>query len=104
MDLRSDFISEVKGIIEQSRERAIRSVDHIRVRMYWELGRKIVEEEQLGKERAEYGKYLIKNLAKQLKVIYGSGFSYRQLQMAKKLYLTYPIVQTLSAQFILSYC
>jgi hypothetical protein len=87
MDLRSDFINEVKGIIEQSREKAIRSVDHIRVRMYWELGRKILEEEQHGKERAEYRKYLIKNLSKQLKALYGSGFSRRQLEMARKFYL-----------------
>ena len=103
MDLRSDFINEVKGIIEQSREKAIRSVDHIRVRMYWELGRKIVEEEQHGKERAEYRKYLIKNLSKQLKALYGSGFSRRQLEMARKFYLTYPIAQTLSAQFTWSH-
>jgi predicted nuclease of restriction endonuclease-like (RecB) superfamily len=99
MDLRSDFIIEVKGIIEQTRERAIRSVDHIRVRMYWELGRKILEEEQHGKERAEYGKYLIKHLSEELQKVYGSGFSIRQLQMFRKFYITYPIAHALRAQF-----
>jgi hypothetical protein len=50
MKLRNGFLEEVKEIIENSRERAIRSVDHIRVRMYWELGRKIYEEAQMGSE------------------------------------------------------
>lgn len=103
MELRSDFIKEVKTIIEQSREQAIRSVDHIRVRMYWELGRKIVEEEQQGNERAEYGKFLIKKLSHHLKLKYGSGFSQRQLEMARKLFSIYPIAQTLSAQFTWSH-
>jgi predicted nuclease of restriction endonuclease-like (RecB) superfamily len=103
MELRNEFISEIKGLIEQSRLKAIRSVDHIRVRMYWELGRKIVEEEQLGNERAEYGKFLIKNLSQFLKISYGSGFSKRQLEFARKFYRVYPIAQTLSAQFTWSH-
>ena len=101
--MRNEFISEIKGVIEQSRLKAIRSVDHIRVRMYWELGRKIVEEEQLGNERAEYGKFLIKNLSQFLKISYGSGFSKRQLEFARKFYRVYPIAQTLSAQFTWSH-
>ena len=103
MKLRNEFISEIKGVIEQSRLKAIRSVDHIRVSMYWELGRKIVEEEQLGNERAEYGKFLIKNLSQFLKISYGSGFSKRQLEFARKFYRVYPIAQTLSAQFTWSH-
>jgi hypothetical protein len=99
MELRNGFIQEVKGIIDNSREKAIRSVDYIRVRMYWELGRKIVEEEQQGKNRAEYGKFLIKNLSGKLQSLYGSGYSRRQLEMFRRFYFTYPIAQTLSAQF-----
>ncbi len=60
MELRIGFIEEVKGIIENSRIDAIRSVDHVRVKMYWELGRKIFEEEQKGEKRAEYGIFLLK--------------------------------------------
>jgi predicted nuclease of restriction endonuclease-like (RecB) superfamily len=71
--------------------------------MYWELGRKIVEEEQLGNERAEYGKFLIKKLSQLLKISYGSGFSKRQLEFARKFYRVYPIAQTLSAQFTWSH-
>ena len=51
MKLRNGFIDEVKGIIENSSAQAIRSVDRIRARMYWQLGRKIFEEEQYGSER-----------------------------------------------------
>ena len=52
-NIRKEFINDVRNIIEGARERAIRSVDTCRVRMYWDIGRRIFEEEQLGKERAD---------------------------------------------------
>ena len=60
------FFSEVRQIIEEARSNAVRSVDFCRVQMYWNIGRRIFEEEQQGKDRAEYGSYLIKNLAENL--------------------------------------
>ena len=66
--------------------------------MYWHIGRRIFEEEQLGKDRADYGTYLIKNLAKQLEPEYGSGFSYRQLAFCRQFYRLYPIVNALRSQ------
>jgi predicted nuclease of restriction endonuclease-like (RecB) superfamily len=99
MDLRKVFVEEVKGIIEDSKVKAIRTVDHVRVKMYWELGRKIVEEEQQGMGRAEYGKFLIKNLSALLQTLYGSGYSKRQLEMFRKFYLTFPIAHAVRAQF-----
>lgn len=60
----SGFINEVKDIINAARANAVRSVDFCRVQMYWSIGKRIFEKEQQGKERAEYGKYLIRNLAK----------------------------------------
>ena len=77
---------------------AIRSVDFNRVQMYWNIGRRIVEEEQHGKERADYGTYLIKNLAKELEPEYGSGFGVRQLEQSRQFYRTYPIANTLRSQ------
>ena len=56
------------------------------------------EEEQLGKDRADYGTYLIKNLAKQLEPEYGSGFSVRQLEMCRQFYRLYPIANALRSQ------
>lgn len=76
----------------------MRSVDFCRVQMYWQIGRRIVEEEQGGQARAEYGKSLIKNLAKELEPEFGSGFGKRQLDYSKKFYLEFPIVHTLYAQ------
>ncbi len=93
-----DLVSEIRSIIETSRSNAVRSVDFCRVQMYWQIGRRIVEEEQGGSARAEYGKSLIKNLAKELEPEFGSGFGKRQLDYSKKFYLEFPIVHTLYAQ------
>ena len=66
--------------------------------MYWNIGKRIFEEEQQGKERADYGAYLIKNLAKELEPEYGSGFGERQLKFCRQFYRTYPIGNTLRSQ------
>ena len=76
----------------------MRSVDFCRVQMYWHMGQRIFEEEQQGKDRADYGTYLIKNLAKQLEPEYGSGFSVRQLERCRQFYRLYPIASTLRTQ------
>ena len=85
------FVNEIKSIINNARMKAVRSVDFCRVQMYWAIGQRIVEKEQQGKERAEYGTYLIKNLAKEIEPEYGSGFSERQLKFCRQFYNTYPI-------------
>jgi len=96
--LRSGFLSEVKGIIQQARTNAVRSVDFCRVQMYWALGKRILEEEQDGKERADYGTYLLKNLSKELVPEFGSGFSVRQLELCRQFYREYPIANTVCSQ------
>lgn len=78
-----ELIKEIRSIIETARTNAVRSVDFCRVQMYWQIGRRIVEEEQGGQERAEYGKGLIKNLSKELTPDFGSGFGIRQLKQAR---------------------
>lgn len=92
------FVSDVRSIIDTARNNAVRSVDFCRVEMYWQLGKRIFEEEQQGKERADYGSYLIRNLAKAIQPDYGSGFSVRQLEMCRQFYRTYPIANTVCAQ------
>ncbi|MDE6258656.1 MAG: hypothetical protein K2M53_09780, partial [Muribaculaceae bacterium] len=94
-----EIVKEIREIIDSSRANAVRSVDFCRVQMYWQIGRRIVEEEQGGKARAEYGKGLIKNLAKELEPEYGSGFSFRQLNFARQFFLTFPKVNALRSQF-----
>lgn len=93
-----DFINEIKSIINTARLNAVRSVDFCRVQMYWSIGKRIFEKEQQGKERAEYGKYLIRNLAKGIEPEYGSGFSVRQLEMCRQFYRLYPIANALRSQ------
>ncbi len=66
--------------------------------MYWHLGKRILEEEQQGKARADYGTYLIRNLAKAIEPEYGSGFGVRQLEQARQFYRIYPIANTLRSQ------
>jgi predicted nuclease of restriction endonuclease-like (RecB) superfamily len=66
--------------------------------MYWNIGKRIFEEEQQGKERADYGKYIIRNLSKRLTPEYGSGFSVRQLEQSRQFYRIYPIANTVRSQ------
>lgn len=90
--------SDARQIIEDARTNAVRSVDFCRVQMYWKLGERIFVEEQDGKDRADYGDYLIKNLAAVLEQEYGSGFSERQLKFCRQFYNTYPIGNALRSQ------
>lgn len=94
-----DLVKEIRGIIDSARHEAVRSVDFCRVQMYWQIGRRIVEEEQGGKARAEYGKGLIKNLAKEIEPEYGSGFGQRQLERARQFFIEFPKASTLRTQF-----
>ena len=94
-----ELVKEIRNIIDSSRLNAVRSVDFCRVQMYWQIGRRIVEEEQGGKARAEYGKGLIKNLAKEIEPVYGSGFGHRQLERARQFFIEFPNASTLRTQF-----
>ena len=94
-----NLYNDVSEIIVSSQQNAVRSVNCCRVQMYWRIGKRILETEQNGRERAEYGAYLLKNLAKKLEPEYGSGFSYRQLYFCRQFYRMYPIMNTLRSQF-----
>ena len=93
-----DILSDARKIIENARNNAVRSVDFCRVRMYWNLGKRIFEEEQEGKDRADYGAYIVQILSKQLEIEYGSSFGKRQLERARQFYRFYPIASTLRTQ------
>lgn len=80
----------VKDILDSARSRAYRAVNAAMVEAYWQVGRIIVEEEQKGKERAEYGKGLIKILSKKLTNDYGKGFNITNLKFMKAFYLKFP--------------
>lgn len=92
------LLDDARKIIETARSNAVRSVDFCRVQMYWNLGKRIFEEEQQGKDRADYGSYLIKSLAAFLEAEYGSGFGKRQLEQCRQFYRIYPIANALRSQ------
>jgi hypothetical protein len=84
------YISEIKEIIYKAREKAYVSVNLAMIEAYWLVGKRIVEEEQKGKEKANYGEALLKNLSIALTREIGIGFSYSNLRNFRQFYLTYP--------------
>jgi predicted nuclease of restriction endonuclease-like (RecB) superfamily len=93
------LVSDVAGLLEQARRGAVRAVNAILTATYWEIGRRIVEHEQRGGPRAEYGQELISRLSADLTEKHGRGFSRRNLEQMRAFYLGWEIAQTSSAQF-----
>lgn len=91
-------VDDIKTIIDKGRAAAYAAVNTTMIATYWNIGRRIVEEEQHGKERAEYGTELIKMLARELTHEYGGGFSERYLAYFRKFYLTVPDLQILQTR------
>ncbi|MCD8313392.1 MAG: PDDEXK nuclease domain-containing protein [Bacteroidales bacterium] len=98
MALSEEFVLDIRNIILASRASVVRSIDFERVKMYWRIGERIFLEEQGGKERADYGTYIVRNLANKMEAEFGSGFSTRQLSFCRQFYRTYPIVNALRSQ------
>ena len=92
------FINDIKKIVEEGRRAAYGAVNAIMVETYWHIGQRIVEEEQKGQQRAEYGKQLIKQLSEALTQEYGKGFSARYLAYFRKFYLTVPDIKILQTR------
>ena len=95
--------SQIASILEQNRKSIAVAVNTAMVRTYYEIGRSIVENEQKGNVRAEYGKEILKKLSARLTANYGKGFSTTNLKQMRDFYLTYQIGQTVSDQFVLSW-
>ena len=99
------LINNIAEILTQARSQAVRQINQILVKTYWEIGKEIVKYEQKGKERAEYGSDLMKRLSKELAEKFGKGFSRTNLQYMRQLYLYRPNCQTLSGELSWShYC
>ncbi|MBX2958929.1 MAG: DUF1016 family protein [Flavobacteriales bacterium] len=96
----SDFISRAIELLHSARQQIVRNVNFIMVQTYFEIGRMIIEEEQNGKERADYGKSLLKELSKVLTKEFGKGFSITNIQQMRNFYLVYQKQQTVSANSV----
>jgi predicted nuclease of restriction endonuclease-like (RecB) superfamily len=90
------IFQQVAELLKNARQQVLRTVNSTMVCTYFEIGRMIVEEEQNGKDRAEYGKQLLKGLSEQLTNEFGKGFSVVNLENMRKLYLAYSISETVS--------
>ncbi|MBD2295391.1 DUF1016 domain-containing protein [Anabaena sphaerica FACHB-251] len=95
-------LTDLIELLESSRRAAARSVNAIMTATYWEIGRRIVELEQGGEKRAEYGASVIKRLSTDLTQRIGKGFSARNLELMRLFYLEWQISQTVSAEFSLA--
>jgi predicted nuclease of restriction endonuclease-like (RecB) superfamily len=90
--LRHEFYESVADVIRTARGKAYRAVNTVMVEAYWDVGRMIVEEEQQGKERAEYGAFLIRDLSLRLTDEFGKGYTETNLKYFRQFYTTFPAV------------
>lgn len=97
------IFDRVSKLLRQAKKSVIKAVNDTMVITYFEIGKMIVEEEQEGKERAEYGKQLIIELSNRLSKEFGKGFSVTNIQQMRNFYLIYQKQQTMSAKFSLSW-
>ena len=84
------FFADVSQILSEGRSKAHFAVNVAMVETYWNIGKRIVEQEQQGKERANYGDQLLVNLSRYLSDTFGKGFSYANLKNFRQFYLTWP--------------
>jgi predicted nuclease of restriction endonuclease-like (RecB) superfamily len=87
----SELLTAIRTILNQARTQLQNTVNNTMVQVYWSVGRLIVEDEQLGENRAAYGKQQLKSLANQLQAEFGKGFVERNLRYMRTFYLAYPI-------------
>jgi predicted nuclease of restriction endonuclease-like (RecB) superfamily len=99
----NSFYKEIKKLLQDARQKVYQSINSTMTLTYYKIGKRIVEEEQGGEKRAEYGKALLKNLSEQLSKEFGKGYSEQNLKNMRQFYLSYKKRQTLSSEFKLSW-
>lgn len=103
LKIKKDIYEEIHDLLYKARENIVSNINSTMTKTYFLIGKRIVEEEQNGNKRAEYGKNLIKILSEKLTKEFGKGFSQRNLEQMRTFYVRYSIPQTLSAEFKLSW-
>ncbi len=94
------FVAQIKQLLKEAQHGVVRSVNSIMVQTYFELGRRIVEHEQEGKDHSNYGEYLLERLSSELSDEFGKGYSKRNLELIRKFYLTYKIAKSPISQSV----
>lgn len=100
LDKDNIFYTEIHDLLKQARIKSYQAINSVMVRTYWQIGRRIVEEEQQGKSRAGYGENLITNLSRYLTDTIGIGFSEANLWNMKKFYTTFPDFEEFSTHCV----
>ncbi|MBS1641732.1 MAG: DUF1016 family protein [Bacteroidetes bacterium] len=89
-EITNNFIAEIKSILQNARIKTYTAINAAMVNAYWQMGKRIVEEEQQGQQKATYGEAILKTLSIALTKEFGKGFSYANLRNFRQFYLTYP--------------
>jgi len=97
------FHKEIKNLLHQARTKVYSTINITMTQTYWQIGKRIVEEEQQGQKRAEYGKTILKSLSSELSKEFGKGFSVDNLENMRKFYFVYSKSETVSRIFKLSW-
>ena len=99
MEIKKDIYQEIHDLLHKARQNIISNINSTMTKTYFLIGKRIVEEEQNGNKRAEYGKKLMKTLSEKLTKEFGKGFSETNLEQMRKFFKVYGIPQTLSEEF-----
>ena len=99
IEIKKDIYQEIHDLLHKARQNIISNINSTMTKTYFLIGKRIVEEEQDGNKRAEYGKNLIKMLSEKLTKEFGKGFSETNLEQMRKFFKVYGIPQTLSEEF-----
>ena len=103
IEIKKDIYDEISNLLKEARKSIVSNINTTMTKTYFLIGKRIVEEEQNGNERAIYGENLIKTLSKRLTEEFGKGFSKTNLKQMKSFYIAYRKGQTVSDQFKLSW-
>ena len=94
------FYAEIKELLQKARNTAYQAVNVVMVQTYWQIGKRIVEQEQHGQNRANYGDFLITNLSRYLSDTLGKGFSEANLKNIRQFYTTFPCFDQFATQCV----
>ena len=103
MHLESNFLQEIKGILATARKKSLTYVNRAMIDAYWDIGRRIVEEEQKGEDRAQYGTFLLRELANALSQDLDKALDERELRKMRQFYQYFPIRDTLCPELTWSH-
>ncbi len=95
----AQLIAQIEQTVAEGRKKAVATIDQSMVVTYWNVGRHVVQFEQNGKERAEYGSKLLHNLSRDLRARLGSGYNHSNINYMRMFFLEFPILGTLSPKF-----